>query len=154
MNGTVELSTVISFAASFLTLAMTAYVAIAKYAVAQREAALDRRIDEIEESITKVGNAAASEVKDASKLAKEYAERLHMTELSVVKLQGELAMARSTAESLDSDFEEIKLKMVARSEWEPQMKNYERTLNNLMLEVRGGSRYSSSSGLVVSPKKT
>lgn len=130
----IDLASVIATVSGIVSVAFALYVALAKYAVAQREKEIDRRLEHCAEE------------------QKHLADRIGNEEKATIRQDGALNLVKQTHDDVLHDIEEIKRLMVTKAEWEPRMTNIERTMNQILSELRG-SRYSSQHMPSVTPKK-
>lgn len=121
----VDLTTVLAAGSGLLSTLFGAYVGLLKYTVAQRERELDRQLEQL--------MAESSKLKD----------RVSEEEKSTIRQDGEIKLVQQTHNDVKADIDEVKRTMVTKAEWEPRMTNMERTLNQVLTELRGiSTRYS------------
>lgn len=119
----IDISTALGFLATVISVTVGAWFATARYAVAQREREIDRRLDDCRDESKKLN------------------ERLHTEEKATIRQDGDVNRVRDSHGTLVSDIEEIKRTMVTKVEWIAM----ERTLNQILTEMqrgRSGSAYS------------
>lgn len=122
----IELGTVISVVGGLLSIALTAYVALARYAIGQREQTLNDKLNRYAEHIDKLD------------------VRINVEEKSTIRQDGDLALVKQNHDQVQSDIEEVKRTMITKAEFEPRMTNLERLVNQVLTELRGiSTRYSS-----------
>jgi predicted RNase H-like nuclease (RuvC/YqgF family) len=126
----VDLTAVLGVAGSVISLVASVYIAILRYALAAKEQAFERRFTEIEK------DAAAQTTSCASDLKKQ-GDRLAEVEKAAVRVEGRLDLVQNNHDALTRDLEEIKRNMITKAEFEPRMTNLERTLNQILAELRG-----------------
>jgi hypothetical protein len=128
----VDLSVVMSVAGGGIGL----YVTLLRYTISQQAKTYEKQF----ELLT---------VSQASTLA-----RLVDEEKNTIRLDGEIALAKLEHSQLTSAVTEIKESMITKVEFEPRMTNLERTLNSILSELRGASRFQSGSMQGVKPQGT
>lgn len=119
----VDVSTVLGFLATVISVAVGAWFAIARYAIAQREREIDRRLD------------------DCRNESRQLNDRLHTEEKATIRQDGDVSRVRDSHGTLVSDIEEIKRTMVTKVEF----LSVERAMNQILTEVqrgRSGGAYS------------
>jgi septal ring factor EnvC (AmiA/AmiB activator) len=123
----VDLSTVLGAFASVISVAVATWFAMARYAIAQREREIDRRLDDCRDESKKLN------------------ERLHTEEKATIRQDGDVNRVRDSHGTLAADIEEIKRTMGA----------LDKTMNQIHLEMQRGRSGSGGSGGYVSatPKK-
>jgi predicted AAA+ superfamily ATPase len=109
----VELSTVLSIFATFLSISMGVIVAVARIAIGNREKEIDRRSDEQGKKLEAIDS------------------RLHIEEKSTIRQDGVIDRLKDTHTNLASDVEEIKHNMFTKGEGVQLEKNIERILQSL-----------------------
>ena len=146
----VDVSTVMSIFSGIVSVAFALYLAIAKYAIGQREKEIDRRLDEHQGVHTRAVAECAAETR-------KLADRLTGVEKEAIHQEGLIKLVQANHDGLLSDIEEIKRTMCTKSEFDARMTNIERTQNQILAELRGGSsRYASHGSVPVQspyPKK-
>lgn len=134
----VELTTVLGFAGSAIGAAVTIYIAILRYALSAKEKEFERRFGDIEK-------AAAEQSKNCDVELKKLGDRLSNEEKATIRQDGQINLVQNNHDALTRDLEEIKRNMITKAEFEPRMTNLERTLNQILAELRG--RYPSHGGM-------
>lgn len=145
----VEVTTVLGFLGTTAGTLISIYLAMFRYALAQKEAEFERRFTDIE-------NAADERKVRCEEDMRSLDNRITVEEKCTIQLTGDINLVRNNHDSLNKDLEEIKRTMITKAEFEPRMTNLERTLNQILSELRGGgSRYSSHSSIpvVTGPKR-
>jgi hypothetical protein len=108
-----------------------------KYAVAQRDKEVDRRLDNGEQKVS-IGEV------DIKKLV----ENLHADEIKTVKLEGDLNFLRHAHDGFDRQLGEIRENIVTRQEWESRMSAIEKQLHQILAQLQprygGSGRYGDS----------
>ena len=118
----VDLTAVLSLFSGLFTVALGLYLAMARYAIANREREIDRRIDDIRALADAKLGALEREVHTLQ-------ERLHNEEKATIRQDGDVNLVRQGHNDIKSDMDEVK-----------------RTLNEILRELRSGpERYSSQS---------
>lgn len=143
----VELRDVVSAAAGVLSVLMGAYVMLLRYAISQREKELDNRIAAIAKEQERTQKECGDEMKNlVARLAEE--------EKATIRQKGEMDLVRAQHEAQIGDIEEIKRTMLTRTEFEPRMTSIEKTLREILAEMRGSSsRYYHGSQTSMPPVK-
>jgi len=132
----VEVTTVLGFAGSALAFGVTVYIAILRYALSQKENELNRRFVEIETDVKDLTKAQAHALES-------FTSRLVDEEKATIGIDGEMKLLKNNHDALNNALEEIKRNMITKTEFEPRMTNLERTLNQILAELRGRSSYGS-----------
>lgn len=109
----VDLSTVLAILSTVLTIGFGAWLATARYALSQRDAEINRRIEGV------VADAKAID------------QRLHVEEKATIRQDGDLLRVKDTHSNLAEDLQEIKRTMVTKAEWN----GLERMLDNRFSEL-------------------
>jgi len=126
----VDLTAVLGVAGSVISLVASVYIAILRYALAAKEQAFERRFSEIEKDAVTQTTSCASDLK-------KQGDRLAEVEKAAVRVEGRLDLVQNNHDALTRDLEEIKRNMITKAEFEPRMTNLERTLNQILAELRG-----------------
>lgn len=116
----VDVSTALGFFASVISVAVAAWFGVARYAIAQREREIDRRLD------------------DCRNECRQLNDRLHTEEKATIRQDGDVARVRDSHGTMVSDIEEIKRTMVSKSEVVALEKAINQVHNDLA-RSRGGS---------------
>jgi len=115
----IEITTVLGVAGSVLAGGVSIYMAIFRYALSQKEREFDRRFEDIE------------------RRAETNLGRLNDEEKATIRQDGQINLVQNNHDALTRDLEEIKRNMITKAEFEPRMTNLERTLNQILAELRG-----------------
>ena len=141
----IEVTTVLGFLGSAVGTAVSIYMAILRYAIGQEKAAIERRFISLEKEVNTQSIRCTLDMKKLE-------DRMNDDEKTTIRLTGSLNLIENNHTALNNDIEEIKQSMITKAEFEPRMTNLERTLNQILSELRG--RYPSHSGMpAVSPPK-
>jgi len=115
----IEATAVFGAAGSLLAFGVTIYIAIFRYALSQKEREIDRRFE------------------DVVRRAESTTDRLNDEEKATIRQDGQINLVQNNHDALTRDLEEIKRNMITKAEFEPRMTNLERTLNQILAELRG-----------------
>jgi predicted RNase H-like nuclease (RuvC/YqgF family) len=121
----VDASVVISAIAIAVSVVLAVIMALSRYAVGTKDTETNRRFNEMQAQITA----------EAGKVYQQ-GERLHRDELETSRLQGEVNLSRAHHEGLEKKVDALHEDMVPRGEWESQMENLNKRLDQLFDEVR------------------
>jgi hypothetical protein len=102
-----------------------------KYAIAQRDQEVNRRLGERE-----------SQSNEHSNDVKAVLERLRLEELKTVKMEGDLKLTNQAHDGLNNDIDDIKKTMITRQEFELRMTAIERMLQQILSQLQPSTRYS------------
>jgi DNA repair exonuclease SbcCD ATPase subunit len=111
----VDLSTVLGLAASAASIIVGAWLAIIRYAIAQREREIERRLDDCRDETRKLS------------------DRLHAEEKATIRQDGDVKLVRGAHENLAADIEEIKRTMATKTD----TSNLDRHIQEILTELRG-----------------
>jgi len=121
------MSTVLGFLATVISVAVGAWFAVARYAIAQREREIDRRLD------------------DCRAECRVLNDRLHTEEKATIRQDGDVNRVRDSHGTLVNDIDEIKKSMVTKTEFWALEKALNQILNEMQRGRSGGS-YSAQPG--------
>lgn len=117
-----DASVVVSVIAVVVALFTTVMAGLTRYAVAQRDKDVDRRLLVLEASTAVLLTAQ------------------HATDLAVRGLNGDMALVRQSHQGFDGDIRQIKESMITRSEWETWREALDKRFDDLVSAVRGALR--------------
>jgi hypothetical protein len=111
-----------------ISVGLTVYMSLQKYATTTRDGEINRRLSLVEQGLT------------------NHEQRLHTDELATVKLGGDVALVKQAHDTFDDTIAKIEAAMVPRTEWESRMAGLERQLQQILAELRarGSGRYAQS----------
>ena len=153
----IDVSTVLTVAATLLTAGVGLYVTLLKYALGQKEKHDEQRHDGLRAKIEREVEARQAVDRQVADDQKRTIERLHQDELATIKLQGELAMLRQSQEIHAKSFDDLEGKVVTKQEFEARMDGLEKALDRLVTSVQQSGRYaprSPSGGMSMTPDPT
>lgn len=117
----IELATILGFVSAVLSVAVGAWVALARITIANREKEIDRRLD------------------DCRAESRAMNERLHVEEKATIQQNGEIARLRDMAGNVRDDVGEVRKHMVTKRDWD----HLEGALEKLSSQTGGHPRYPS-----------
>lgn len=124
----VELSTVLTIAGSILVTVAGIYLAILKYTIEQKDHHQKDQHDELQAKLAHEGTMRLAGEKTLGDEYKRLTERMHMDELSTVKMQGDLSLLRQAQESHAKSFDDLVQNVVTKREFEARMDGLEASL--------------------------
>lgn len=115
----IDVSTALGFLATVISVAVGAWFATARYAIAQREREIDRRLD------------------DCRNECRQLNDRLHIEEKATIRQDGDVMRVRDSHGAMVADIYEIKQTLVTKNEVVTLEKAITQ-INNEISRARGG----------------
>lgn len=104
-----------------------------------------RITDAVHKSSQRTEELAVESMKELShayESQKALTERLHQEEMSTVRIDGDLRVAKQAQESTVRELALLRDSIITRAEWEARMSSLEKTLENVLSMVQNSNRYS------------
>lgn len=127
----ISIPAAISFGSTLLTLFLGLYVALAKYALGQRDREIDRRLDE-----------QHSHFQSAESKWSDVANRLSVEEKATIRQDGEMNLLKQTHSQVSEDLADLKATIVTKQEFQAWALGVERLLNDIRAQSSGRTTYS------------
>lgn len=127
----ISIPAAISFGSTLLTLFLGLYVALAKYALSQRDREIDRRLDE------QHTQQLAAELK-----CNDVALRLMAEEKATIRQDGDMNLLKQTHSQVSDDLADLKATIVTKQEFQAWAVGVERLLNDIRAQNSGRTTYS------------
>ena len=146
----IELSAILGVAGSVAGVVVSMYIAILRHALAQKERETERRFADLEKALEAQTTLCVAG-------ARLHVDRLAEAEKLAIRQGGQIDLAENNHATLMRDLDEIKRSNITKAEFEPRMTNLERTLNQILAEIRGRSAFPSHGSMAAvtapSPKR-
>ena len=107
-----------------------------------------RITDAVHQSSKRTEDLAAESMRELSRAydaQKELTERLHREEMSTVRIDGDLRVAKQAQESTARELSMLRESIITRAEWDARISSIEKTIETMLNAIQVSGRYSSTS---------
>lgn len=151
-----DVQQVLTYAASALSVMGSGFIAALLHTYKQEKKYGEDRVAKLEATTDEHELAIGERTKHADHMRmqmdmKELDKKVTEDEKRSIRMEGEINLVRQGHAALITDVEEIKNNMVTRAEWEPHRAAMEKTMNQILAELRGAPRYPSGAMRYPSP---